>query len=500
MTRRFHEREGPFGGRYWEDDDGNKIHEREGPFGRRYTEDDDGNKIQDRKGPFGGRFVQDADGNTNSEIPGASGPMAVDSDGKPTRLRSGPFGGRWVETDSATPIFPEPPAHPRSFSLPRPRFSRSSNDDDTWSGIGFLLTALFVLVVVVLFVYIGVPILAGVWLAKFVNRRWVEPVPDRHRWRWAILPAAFAAGALPTNELVATGFGALNCSDPQSVSCANYRLAPTPTVLGLHRWLVQRDSIASQPPQAGSSATSSSFAPPYQPPNQPPVQPTLQQTPTTSNSSSQPLARLRASDPRARINLRNEPNTQAPLRGFGAVGDQVAVLNSSTGADGLVWLYVLFPASGAEGWIRSDFVDSAAAQPNPSRSNAPAVALERDEALRLIERWLAAKGRIFAPPFDTSAMAGVVGQGPLRHDITKANGSIDWLRANNSRYSYQSARISAIQSMNLSGSPASITVLIDEQSTFHGPKGDKPSATSNPFLYTFVWEDGRWQILDARKL
>ena len=416
-------------------------------------------RLHEREGPFGGRFVEDADGNTNSEIPGTSGPLAVDADGNRTRLVTGPFGGRRVETDSATPILPEQPAPARRFSLPRSRSFSSSNDDDTWSGIGFLLGALFVLVVVILFVYIGVPILAGVWLAKFVNRRWDKPVPDRHRWRWAILPAAFAAGALPTNELVATGFGALNCSDPQSVPCANYRLAPTPTVLGLHRWLVQRDSIASQP-----------------------------------------LARLRASDPRARINLRNQPNTQAPVRGIGAVGDQVAVLNNSTGADGLAWLYVRFPASGAEGWIRSDFVDSAAAQPNPSRSNAPAVALERDEALRLIERWLAAKGRIFAPPFDTGAMAGVVGQGPLRHDITKANGSIDWLRANNSRYSYQSTRLSAIQSMNLSGSPASITVLVDEQSTFHGPKGDKPSATSNPFLYTFAWEDGRWQILDARKL
>jgi hypothetical protein len=230
-------------------------------------------RLHEREGPFGGRFWEDDDGNTNSEIPGTSGPLAVDADGNRTRLVTGPFGGRRVETDSATPILPEQPAPARRFSLPRSRSFSSSNDDDTWSGIGFLLGALFVLVVVILFVYIGVPILAGVWLAKFVNRRWDKPVPDRHRWRWAILPAAFAAGALPTNELVATGFGALNCSDPQSVPCANYRLAPTPTVLGLHRWLVQRDSIASQP-----------------------------------------LARLRASDPRARINLRNQPSVRSGIR------------------------------------------------------------------------------------------------------------------------------------------------------------------------------------------
>lgn len=42
MTRRFSDRQGLFGGKFWEVEDGNKIHERDGLLDGRSTEDADG--------------------------------------------------------------------------------------------------------------------------------------------------------------------------------------------------------------------------------------------------------------------------------------------------------------------------------------------------------------------------------------------------------------------------------------------------------------------------
>jgi len=160
------------------------------------------------------------------------------------------------ETSAVPP--PRKPTTVRKY-IPSANILKSSSDDGL-NGVGFLLTLLIGLTLLVIFVYIGVPILAGVWLAKFANRRWVSPIEARHKWRWVILPSAFAIGALPANELIATGFGAMNCTEPQSLQCTNYRNKPLPTVLGIHARLVQNQgSIISSPSNISQNPTS-----PYQ--------------------------------------------------------------------------------------------------------------------------------------------------------------------------------------------------------------------------------------------
>ncbi len=67
-------------------------------------------------------------------------------------------------------------------------------------------------------------------------------------------------------------------------------------------------------------------------------------------------ARLTARDNGARINVRTAPSTQAHSPHYGIVGDWVELLNAFDASDGYVWYYVRFYQSGAEGWIRSDFL------------------------------------------------------------------------------------------------------------------------------------------------
>lgn len=65
---------------------------------------------------------------------------------------------------------------------------------------------------------------------------------------------------------------------------------------------------------------------------------------------------LTASDPNSQINLRSTPSTTGNLLGYGLMGDQVQILDQTTGNDGKTWYLVKFPRSGAQGWIHEDFV------------------------------------------------------------------------------------------------------------------------------------------------
>ena len=77
-------------------------------------------------------------------------------------------------------------------------------------------------------------------------------------------------------------------------------------------------------------------------------------------------AQLIAAQPEAHINLRSAPSTTASPRGYGLVGDPVQLLRSVQAGDDL-WYYVKFEQSGAEGWIRQDFINIAGRpQPLPS--------------------------------------------------------------------------------------------------------------------------------------
>lgn len=80
---------------------------------------------------------------------------------------------------------------------------------------------------------------------------------------------------------------------------------------------------------------------------------------------------LTAADADSRINLRSEPSATATAKGYGLVGDSVQLMKAATGESGLTWYYVKFDESGAEGWIRGDFVTTA----GPSDTDSGTVAV-----------------------------------------------------------------------------------------------------------------------------
>ena len=80
-------------------------------------------------------------------------------------------------------------------------------------------------------------------------------------------------------------------------------------------------------------------------------------------------AQLIASQPGSQINLRLQPTTASDTRGYGVIGDPVQLLRSAEASDG-TWYFVKFDESGAEGWIRGDFINTAGrATPLPNRAS-----------------------------------------------------------------------------------------------------------------------------------
>jgi Bacterial SH3 domain len=66
-------------------------------------------------------------------------------------------------------------------------------------------------------------------------------------------------------------------------------------------------------------------------------------------------AALTAQRPNSPINVRTAPSTTAASLHYGYAGDRVEVLRSTIASDDYNWNYVQFQ-SGAQGWVRGDFV------------------------------------------------------------------------------------------------------------------------------------------------
>ena len=126
--------------------------------------------------------------------------------------------------------------------------------------------------------------------------------------------------------------------------------------------------------------------------------------------------------------------------------------------------------------------------------------LTQTEAQTLVQRWLDSKSVVFGPPFNRN-LVGQLTTGILYEDITKTNGSIDWLKNNGSRYVYSDSSIEDVWSYDSSNpDKPSMKVSIYEDRVLIKNNGRRdPSqsgASTNNFTYFFVKDDGVWKISD----
>ena len=144
--------------------------------------------------------------------------------------------------------------------------------------------------------------------------------------------------------------------------------------------------------------------------------------------------------------------------------------------------------------------------PNPSSPstqapppNTSSSGLTQDQAVRIVKNWLGSKSRIFRPPFDRSLVAKYA-TGKLYEDVNKPNGSIDWLRNNNSRYEYGKAEITQVLSFSDSGGQPTLKVRIYEERTLYGSNNtidpNNSGSSTKDYTYSFALDSGVWKIYD----
>ena len=117
------------------------------------------------------------------------------------------------------------------------------------------------------------------------------------------------------------------------------------------------------------------------------------------------------------------------------------------------------------------------------------------QASDLIGRWLDAKQKIFAPPFDRQLLAKMT-TGILYSDTVKG---IDSLTSTNSHYRYGVQKIESVERFAASGNKATIEVRVTEDATvYRNGKVDTSSFNTKLVRYTLEYWEGIWKIADSQ--
>lgn len=118
-------------------------------------------------------------------------------------------------------------------------------------------------------------------------------------------------------------------------------------------------------------------------------------------------------------------------------------------------------------------------------------------AADLIDDWLSAKSRIFAPPFDRDTLAALT-TGRLYADTLEA---IDYLLDNDGYYEYGVQKLESVERFAASGNRATIEVTVTEDTTFY-QDGKVVESTFNTqrVRYKLEFRDNLWKIADSQIL
>ncbi len=135
----------------------------------------------------------------------------------------------------------------------------------------------------------------------------------------------------------------------------------------------------------------------------------------------------------------------------------------------------------------------------PPKSPSVTAAISRQVAVEVINKWIAAKKVLFAPPFNRQLGAEITTGEAYRKNIG-AGSSLDWLQNNNSYYRYGVQRLDSVESFVASGDQATIEVIVTEDRTLYKGDGniDRDSTAFDTRLvrYSLLSENGQVKISD----
>ncbi|MGB3512184.1 MAG: IMS domain-containing protein [Microcoleaceae cyanobacterium] len=134
----------------------------------------------------------------------------------------------------------------------------------------------------------------------------------------------------------------------------------------------------------------------------------------------------------------------------------------------------------------------------PSKINS----ISEIEGVNLIEAWLKAKEKMFAPPYN-SQIAEELTTEYLYEKTAGVDGSINWLKSNNAYYKYGVQRLESVEQFFANKNTATIKVRITEEYSLYRNGKIDPNETdfkTLTIIYNLKLVDGQWKISNSRVL
>nr|WP_290227335.1 ARC6/PARC6 family protein [Trichocoleus desertorum] len=136
-------------------------------------------------------------------------------------------------------------------------------------------------------------------------------------------------------------------------------------------------------------------------------------------------------------------------------------------------------------------------QTSAARSSA---ALSQNQAVGLITEWLAAKSRIFAPPFDRQPVQQFT-TGELYGSLVRDDGAIAWLKDNEAYYRFGVQKVESVERFVADQNKATVELKITEDRTLYRDGKVDPTQTdfqTRLVRYSLESIDGAWKIADYK--
>jgi len=150
--------------------------------------------------------------------------------------------------------------------------------------------------------------------------------------------------------------------------------------------------------------------------------------------------------------------------------------------------------------------NSPSPESSPSSTSSPQVpqtgnsnSLTKDEAVNVISRYIEAKPKIFAPPYDRQLL-GSLTTGKTYDENIKPGGGIDWLKERNAWYEYGKYQIDPTGYFEVTGGQAQIEIRVTQDFAYYeyGKLKNSYKDYSKVYRFTLILENGTWKIADRQ--
>jgi hypothetical protein len=123
-----------------------------------------------------------------------------------------------------------------------------------------------------------------------------------------------------------------------------------------------------------------------------------------------------------------------------------------------------------------------------------------EDGVALVEAWLEAKKNIFAPPYDLDLAANFL-TGPAWTDVSKPDGSVDWLRKNNTYYRYGGNQVTLKRLLKSTANQVVLDLTIQEQLNIYKNGRLRQSKTDrDTYRFDLRRVGDTWKIYDRRSV